>query len=459
MESLTIYLSQSLVKEVALDEIRRSFERLFNSTESAYLSEGLYHASLAFTTLRKCSAPYHNGEHTLNVLFCGLSLLEGKHFKMGSIQESDWANVVVSLCYHDIGYVRNICEQDTETHQIISEDGETIEIPPFTGDAFLTPYHVQRGCIFAKQKVSGSKLLDSEFISACIDQTTFNIQEDNNRRQEADIYPKIVQTADLIGQLGDLNYFNNLPLLYFELEETGFAKVLSIDSANSLRVNFPKFFKDFVIQKISDVLPLLQVTKRGELWISKLNYNLFSEDNRVKISRETQKIMGDLIYTLGTSGSIELAYDNLLKIVCEHYLCQIGHIYLVDPQEEKLKSSNIWYHHDSDLERFKKFQRLTEQLEFSKGEGFPGEIYESNDPKWITNLSSINNEEYPRAELCKELRLKSAIGFPLSVGDTVIGVVELFSSQHVEPTEKDLNFIGYLTNFVARINTRELTSE
>lgn len=455
MESLTIYLSQSLAKELALDEIKRSFERLFTSTESAYLSEGLYHASLAFTILRKCSAPYHNGEHTLNVLCCGLSLLEGKHLKMGSIHQSEWANTVVSLCYHDIGYVRNICQQDTEKDQVISESGETVEIPPFATDAFLTPYHVKRSCIFAKEKVCNSELLDPEFIAECINQTCFDIQDDDNNQHEVNIYPKIVQTADLVGQLGDLNYFNNLPLLYFEFKETGAADELSIESSSSLRINYPKFFRNSVIQKISEALPLLQVTKRGELWISKLNYNLFSEDNRVKISRETQKIMGDLIYTLGTSGSVEQAYTNLLKIVCEHYLCQIGHIYLVDHQEEKLKPSNIWYSHDADQERFKKFQELTEQLEFSKGEGFPGEIYESNTPKWITNLSSMNPRESPRAELCTELRLKSAIAFPLSAGDTVIGVVELFSSRLVEPTEKDLHFIGYLTNFVARINTRE----
>ena len=165
--------------------------------------------------------------------------------------------------------------------------------------------------------------------------------------------------------------------------------------------------------------------------------------------------MADLIYTLRTSGSSFQAYTNLLKIVCEHYLCQIGHIYLVDSEDQKLKSSGIWYNHDSDLERFKTFKDITERLEFSKGEGFPGEIFEINDPKWISNLSSLGSKEYPRAQLFKELRLKSAIGFPLSTGKKVIGIVELFSSRIIEPSEKDLNFIRYLTAFVARINTRE----
>lgn len=455
MESLTIYLSQSLAKELALDEIKWSYERLFTSSESPYLSEALYHASLAFTILRKCSTPYHNQEHTLNVLSCGLSLLEGKHLKMGSIKESEWANVVVSLCYHDIGYVRKICFKDTETHQVISESEETIVIPPFATDAFLTPYHVERSVIFAKEKVKNSQLLDSDFIAECIRQTNFDLEADENSLNEDNVYPKIVQAADLVGQLGDLNYFNNLPLLFFEFKETGVADELSIESANALRANYPKFFKNSVLKKISETLPLLQVTKRGELWISKLNYNLFSEDNRVKISRETQKIMADLIYTLRTSGSSFQAYTNLLKIVCEHYLCQIGHIYLVDSEDQKLKSSGIWYNHDSDLERFKTFKDITERLEFSKGEGFPGEIFEINDPKWISNLSSLGSKEYPRAQLFKELRLKSAIGFPLSTGKKVIGIVELFSSRIIEPSEKDLNFIRYLTAFVARINTRE----
>ncbi len=455
MELLSIYLSQSLAKEMALKEIENNFARLFHLEKSPYLDAALYHAAIAFTILRNCSTPYHNSEHTLNVLICGLSLLEGKHLLMGPIDESVWANVVVSLCYHDIGYARNICSQDNGPSQVIAFDGATVDIPENATDAFLTPYHVVRSMIFAKEKAIHNQELDIDFICECIEKTTFDVHEEQSDENTANIYPKIVQTADLVGQMGDLNYFNTLPLLYFEIKENGTAELLKINSPNELRQNYPDFFKKSVIEKISPILPLLEVTKRGELWISKLNYNLFSEDNRVKISTETQKIMGDLIYTLGTSTSAVDAYHNLLKIMCEHYFFQIGHIFLVDENSGKLKSGKIWYSHDSDTERFIKFQEMTEKMVIDKGKGLAGEVFEEHEPKWIADLSKLNKKDYPRAEFCKQLQLKSAIAFPLTAGEKVIGVVELFSSRFAKPTESDLNFIGYLTKFVARINVRE----
>ena len=67
---------------------------------------------------------------------------------------------------HDIGYLRGICAGDTAEHFVIDAAGNTVTPPRGASDAFLTPYHVERGKIVVRERFAPVPFIDEERVAA-----------------------------------------------------------------------------------------------------------------------------------------------------------------------------------------------------------------------------------------------------------------------------------------------------
>ena len=116
--------------------------------------------------------------------------------------------------------------------------------------------------------------------------------------------------------------------------------------------------------------------------------------------------------------------------------------------------SAIWVHEDAlgklrcrafwqaGSELFQKFGEHSQSLQFGKGEGFPGRVWESNEPAWIPDVTQDKN--FPRAAVAKEVGLRGGFAFPLFAGRAVNGVIELFSADIVQPDHDLLRLVTAL---------------
>jgi hypothetical protein len=109
-----------------------------------YMNRFLY----LFPDLRIASsdALYHDCEHTALVTLCVQDILRGRRLER-TISPFDWGHTILAALNHDIGYVRGICAGDTADHFVIDAAGNTVVPPRGASDAFLMPYHVERGKI------------------------------------------------------------------------------------------------------------------------------------------------------------------------------------------------------------------------------------------------------------------------------------------------------------------------
>ena len=92
----------------------------------------------------------------------------------------DWLHFTVATLCHDIGYLRGICPGDREGRYVIDGEGNTIEAPRGASDAFLAPYHIERGKIFVRHRCRRSRHLDPERIAQAIELTRFPIPDDDD---------------------------------------------------------------------------------------------------------------------------------------------------------------------------------------------------------------------------------------------------------------------------------------
>ena len=236
-------------------------------------------ANLAIETIHRSDAFYHDAEHTMMVTLVGQEIFRGKLLSEGTVSPRDWAHFTIALLCHDIGYVRGICAGDTDTHVVTDASGATVEIPRGATDAFLTPYHVERGKLFVRSRFGDHPQLDAELIAHTIENTRFPVPDKSDASDVVD-WAQLVQAADLIGQMADPDYPKKLPNLYYEFEETGANVSMGNDSPESLRETYPNFFWNMVSQHIEPGIKYLKLTHEGRDWLAGLYSHVFYEEHR-----------------------------------------------------------------------------------------------------------------------------------------------------------------------------------
>ena len=237
-------------------------------------------ARLAVERISASDALYHDVQHTMMVTLVGQTILRGR-IMVEVVTPEDWLHFTVATLCHDVGYLRGACPGDRDGHYVIDAAGTTIEAPRGASDAFLAPYHIERGKRFVRHRCKMIQHLDAERIANLIELTRFPIP-DAAAYQDTEGYPALVRAADLIGQLGDPNHTRKLNGLYYEFVETGMAAQLGYSSPADLAEQYPKFFWGQVEPYLVTALEHLERTVAGKQWIAQLYAHVFVEEHRLR---------------------------------------------------------------------------------------------------------------------------------------------------------------------------------
>lgn len=140
------------------------------------------------------------------------------------------------------------------------------------------------------------------------------------------------------------------------------------------------------------------------------------------------KLVHEGTEVVSNADSFDKALKSCLSLVCDVIGWPIGHVYLPDKKSQLLMPTNIWYLENE--ARLKEFVVETMSLKFVRGEGLPGRIWKSKKPLWIKNV--LEDERYTRAKVCRDLKITSALGFPILSSDgSLEAVFEIYSYDNV----------------------------
>jgi hypothetical protein len=272
----------SLLADALGRNLSDTFRRIYGDQEPRMASALDEAARLVIERIASSDALYHDCEHTALVTLCVQDILRGRRLER-TITPSDWGHTILAALNHDIGYVRGICAGDTADHFVIDAAGNTVVPPRGASDAYLTPYHVERGKIKVRERFAPVPFVDEERVARAIELTRFPVPEDEDHA-ETDTEAGLVRAGDLIGQLGDPLYPCKLNALYQEFVETGFHEKLGYTSPADIADHYPQFFWGKVERYISDALRYLEMTMEGKQWAATLYSHIFAiEHNRRRL--------------------------------------------------------------------------------------------------------------------------------------------------------------------------------
>src|SRR5262249_2308704 len=204
------------------------YSRTYGTREPQFAAALDEAARLVIERIAGSDALYRDAQHTALVTLCMQDILRGLRIER-VVTPQDWLHCMLAALTHDIGYVRGICPGDTAERFVIDEAGNTITPPRGASDAFLAPYHVERGKIMVRRRFGPVPVVDEERIACAIELTRFPVPEDEDHAA-TDTEAGLVRAADLIGQLADPLYLRKLNALYQEFVEIGMDKKLGYES-------------------------------------------------------------------------------------------------------------------------------------------------------------------------------------------------------------------------------------
>jgi signal transduction histidine kinase len=148
--------------------------------------------------------------------------------------------------------------------------------------------------------------------------------------------------------------------------------------------------------------------------------------------------------------SLADAGPKLLQAICEGLGWDLGQLWIVDPQVNKLRWVASWHRDSLKVDDFIAASRTRY---FSHGAGLPGRIWDIAVPEWIEEIA--NDRSFPRVAFAVQAQLHSAFGFPVKVGDEVSGVLEFFSAERQSIDESVLELMGAIGNQIGQFIERE----
>ncbi|MGK0220823.1 MAG: hypothetical protein ACI9ON_000051 [Limisphaerales bacterium] len=227
----------------------------------------------ALETLLNCDCPYHDLEHTMLVVDVAQAILAGRQLARGDLTAHQWLQAVIASLFHDIGYLKILLRDDNEESSIATADGTRVIPPNGSSDAFMTPYHVNRGELFVRERFANNAAVDVDLVGQCIEMTRFPVPRGGGYEATDDL-PGLVRAADLIGQMADPQYLQKLSRLFAEFTETGEADRLGFKNVGELRSGFPEFFYSQVHPYIGEGIAYLKRTQEGQQWVANLYHHL-----------------------------------------------------------------------------------------------------------------------------------------------------------------------------------------
>ena len=214
---------------------------------------------------------------------------------------------------------------------------------------------------------------------------------------------------------------------------------------------------------ISDVLLLRKDDKK--LYVDITGSVIEHAGNRV-----TQAIIRDVTYRkqieqrLGVqyavgrimveSATPKEAVPKILQAICEYLEWDLGLHWNIDKETNVLRLVEVWH---NPLIKVTEFVTLSKQTIFSPGIGLPGRIWASGKPCWIPDV--VSDANFPLAPIAAKEGLHGVFGFPIMLGNEILGVLEFFSHEIQQPDEGLFKLMasigGQISQFIERKKTEE----
>ena len=154
--------------------------------------------------------------------------------------------------------------------------------------------------------------------------------------------------------------------------------------------------------------------------------------------------------TLATACSLEEAAPAIVGALVESFDAELGALWLVDPDADRLRCAAVPSHGASSSLR--EFADRCGELSCGRGEGLPGRVWATGEWAWSADLQA--DAHLAQGTTTVNPGLRSALAFPIHVDGHLAGVIEIFCAHNLEPDETMLGSMKAIANDISQFLRR-----
>ena len=190
------------------------------------------------------------------------------------------------------------------------------------------------------------------------------------------------------------------------------------------------------------------------------NLRVFPSDNALtvyyrdvtdrKLSEQRLMAQYAVSRTLNAAYPIEETGASLLAAIGTHLGWRLGQLWVPDKAGRELSCAYSW---QADMADYKSFTHVSRAMKFARGEGFPGKVWQTGQPEWISDFAK--SYQLPRAQLAGDVALHSGFAFPVMVRGEVVAVAEFLHPEIREPDEELLRTVTAIGHQIGQYLERQ----
>ncbi len=142
---------------------------------------------------------------------------------------------------------------------------------------------------------------------------------------------------------------------------------------------------------------------------------------------------------LAEATDLDEATPRILRAIGEGLAWDYGALWTVDRRDNVLRCVAAWHTPAAD---FPEFIALSRRTAFAPGEGLPGSVWATGEPRWVAE--AVDEERFPRLRVAAAEGLRAGAGLPIRLDGQVLGVLEFLSRQPREADPAALAVLGSL---------------
>ncbi|MGH9280699.1 MAG: diguanylate cyclase domain-containing protein, partial [Acidimicrobiales bacterium] len=162
-------------------------------------------------------------------------------------------------------------------------------------------------------------------------------------------------------------------------------------------------------------------------------------------------LLQEAAWAANQADSLEDAAGVVLRQICAHLDCIIGHLWRAPGPLPGDRPVHLWQ--IADGRDYEDFRRTTEDLSVKMDAGLLANVVATARPAWIADVGA--DRGFPRREAVKGAGLESAFAFPVLVGRDVVAVLECFSRRPMQPTGALADVLSGIGVQLGRVVERE----
>jgi PAS domain S-box-containing protein len=177
-----------------------------------------------------------------------------------------------------------------------------------------------------------------------------------------------------------------------------------------------------LLQQSHNVLELRVKQRTNQL--AKINDSLKAEIAERKRAEEEILLLQSITKAIAEAPNFEEAIAVTLEKVCQTIGWNFAEAWIPDNQECALVPSPAWY---GSTETLIPFREASLDQTFARYLGVPGRVWATKQPEWTQDVSTQPLDVFLRADIAKQVGLKSALGVPIVANEKVIAVFVFFT--------------------------------